>query len=78
MKTLSIVTRDLESSKVAKFANLYTNKSSKHMGDCEELQMNVERLSGCVIEGRKISETKFIKSNIWDNSPNFTDTKIDS
>lgn len=48
------------------------------MGDCEELQMNVERLSGCVIEGRKISETKFIKSNIWENSPNYTDTKIDS
>lgn len=59
---LSIVTRDLESNKVAKFANLYTNNSSKHMG--EELQMNIERLSGWVIEGRKISETKFIKSNI--------------
>lgn len=60
---LSIVTRDLESNKVAKFAKLYTN-NSKHMGDCEELQMNIERLSGWVIEGRKISETKFIKSNI--------------
>lgn len=61
---LSIVTRDLESNEGAKFANLYTNNSSKHMGDAEKLQMNSERFSCWVIEGRKSSETKFIKSNI--------------
>lgn len=44
MKTLFyLLSQELESNKVAKFANLYANNSSKHMGDCEKLQMDIER-----------------------------------
>jgi len=64
---------------VAKFAAYYTNEDSKDMGDCEELQKNIEKLSGWVTKRQENFRIKICKIiHIRQSSLKFTRTIIDS
>lgn len=64
---------------MAEFADCYTKESGKGMGDCEELQINIERLSGQMRKRQENFRIKVCKIiNMRESRPNFTDDIIDS